>query len=834
LTSEIQKRLETEDPVRVIPVLIEDEMKTSYIDYAMSVIIGRAIPDVRDGLKPVHRRTLYAMWEEGNTSDKPYKKSARAVAATMGKYHPHGDVAIYDTLVKMAQPFTYRAPLVDGQGNFGSIDGDSAAAMRYTEARLTKYAEELLADLDKETVRFIPNFDDSTKEPTVLPGKAPNLLVNGSSGIAVGMATNMLPHNLREVCAAACMVIDSPDVIVDDLMKVLPGPDFPTGGVITGTEGIKNAFLTGQGKVICRGVAEIEEEGKVPRIVITEIPYQVNKARMIETIATLVKEKRIEGISDIRDESDKEGLRVVIEIKKGTNANVLLNQLYKHTPLESSYGIINLAIVDNQPKTLGVRDLIGEFLKHRRIVIRKKCEFERRKAEERVHILAGLLIALAEIEGVIATIRASETTEAAKEALITKYSLTPVQTDAILQMQLRRLAALEHQKIRDERATLEKEILRLCGILSEEKNILAEIRKELVDISARYGNDRKTQITGAQEILEKEDLIEDKPVLVSITAANYIKRMDISTYRQQRRGGRGITGMTMREEDFVEDVFVAQMHDYLLCFTNLGRLYWLKVYDIPEGSRTSRGKAIVNLLNLRDERVNAVIPIRAFREDQFIFFATKQATVMKVPAVEFSNVRPSGINVIKLRGEDELVDVKFTDGTKEIILTTKMGQSLRFHEQTVTPHHRGAMGVRGIRLRGDDTLTAVTVLDKEELLTITESGYGKRTDFEEFRGHGRGTMGVRNILTARSGWVVTTKAVSPQDEVIVMSASGVVMRTKVGEISRQKRSAGGVRIMKLDEGDRVVGMTVIREEFEEAGDESPGLIPNGPDEQVIE
>ncbi|HOZ43750.1 MAG TPA: DNA gyrase subunit A [Methanoculleus sp.] len=802
--------------VGVVPVNIEEEMKSCYIDYAMSVIIGRAIPDARDGLKPVHRRTLYAMWEMGNTSDKPYKKSARVVGDVMGKYHPHGDSAIYDTLVKMAQPFSYRYMLVDGQGNFGSIDGDSAAAMRYTEARLTKVSEELLTDIEKETVDFVPNFDESLKEPDVLPARVPNLLVNGSSGIAVGMATNMPPHNLREVCEATCRIIDEPGISTEELMRIMPGPDFPTGGVIMGTDGVRDAYLTGRGKCVVRGIAEIEEEGRTPQIIITEIPFQVNKARLIEHIANLVRDKRIEGISDIRDESDRDGMRVVIDLKKGVAPQVVLNFLYKHTALESSFGIINLAIVDRQPRTLNLKELIQEFLKHRVDVVRRRSEFDLRKTEERMHILRGLLIALDNIDAVVATIRASQTTEEALAALVAKFALDEVQADAILKMQLRRLAALEQQKILDERDALAKEIERLTAILASEASILAEIRKELIDISARYGDERRTRIGYAAEAFDKEDLIEDKPMLVSLTSSNYIKRIDLDTYRNQRRGGRGIIGMATKDDDGVENVFVANMHDCLLCFTDRGKVYWLKVYDLPEGQRTGKGKALVNLLNLDGgERVTAVIPVREFGSDHFLFFATRGGTVAKMALDEFSRPRQTGINAINLRDGDELVDVKATDGNQELILTTRFGQSLRFHEEAVRPVRRNAMGVRGIRLRHGDALQAVSVVENDHLLTITEQGYGKRTDFDEFRGHGRGTMGVRNIVVdVRGGSVIGSMAVSDDDEIIVMSASGIVIRTKVSEISIQKRGTRGVRIMKLDEGDRVIGFTILDAEDE--------------------
>ena len=799
---------------QVVPIHIEDEMKSCYIDYAMSVIIGRAIPDVRDGLKPVHRRTLYAMRELGNTSDKPYKKSARIVGDVMGKYHPHGDAAIYDTLVKMAQPFSYRYTLVDGQGNFGSVDGDSAAAMRYTEARLTKVAEELLADIEKETVDFVPNFDGSLEEPAVLPARIPNLLVNGSSGIAVGMATNMPPHNLREVCEAICRVIDEPGGSTEELMQIMPGPDFPTGGIIMGSEGIREAYLTGRGKCVVRGVAEIVEEGRTPQIIITEIPFQVNKARLIESIAGHVREKRIEGISDIRDESDRDGMRVVIDLKKGVSPQVVLNYLYKNTALESSFGIINLAIVDHQPRTLNLKELIHEYLKHRVEVVRRRTEFDLAKSEERMHILRGLLVALENIDAVIATIRASGTTEEAAKALVEKFALDEVQADAILKMQLRRRAALEQQKILDERDAIAKEFERLTEILASEANILAVIMSELVDIGTRYGDERRTRIERKVETLEVEDLIENKPMLVSLTSSNYIKRIDLDTYRNQRRGGRGVIGMATKEDDGVERVFVANTHDTLLCFTDRGKAYWLKVYDLPEGQRASKGKALVNLLNLGgDERVTAVTPVREFRSDHYLFFATRGGTVAKIALDEFSRPRQTGINAINLRDGDALVDVKVTDGNQELILTTKFGQRLRFHEEAVRPVHRGAMGVRGIKLRSGDTLQAISVVEGDHLLTISEQGFGKRTECDEFRGHGRGTLGVRNILVdARGGGVVGSMAVSDDAEIIVMSASGIVIRTKVSEISVQKRGTRGVRVMKLDDGDRVIGFTILDKE----------------------
>ncbi|MDD1685826.1 MAG: DNA gyrase subunit A [Methanoregula sp.] len=791
-------------------------MKTSFINYAMSVIISRAIPDVRDGLKPVHRRSLYGMWDMGNTSDKPTRKSARVVGDVMGKYHPHGDSSIYDTIVKMAQPFSYRHMLVQGQGNFGSIDGDSAAASRYTEVRLFPYAEALLEDLDKDTVKFQPNYDESLQEPTVLPAKIPNLLVNGTDGIAVGMATKMPPHNLKEVCTAVSAYLDNPEVPVEDLLRIMPGPDFPTGGILMGVEGVKNIYSTGQGRVIVRGVAEIEEsEGgnRGDRIIVTELPYQVNKAQWITGIAEMVKDKRIDGISDIRDESDKEGIRVVFELRKGTMAPVILNNLYKNTALESSFWTSNLAIVDGQPKILNLHALLGHFVQHRIEVIRRRSEFDLKKAQDKVHILNGLLIALNRIDEVIKAIRASDTVDNARNALIAGFGLDEPQANAILQMQLRRLAALEQQKITDEKTGLQAEIEHLEKILESEANIKDEIRRETNEIASKFGDKRRTQIALDTSELSTEDLIEDKPVLVSITTANYIKRMDIDTYRKQRRGGHGITGMTTKEEDVVDSVFTASMKDYLLCFTNIGRIYWLKVYQIPESSRIAKGKPLVNLLNLKDEIVTTVLPIREFREDQFLLFATKLGQAIKVHLDEFNNPRSTGTNAIKLKENDRLVDVILTNGNNELILTTRFGQSLRFHEETVRTVGRNAQGVRGMKLKGDDTIVAVTLLAKDHLLTISDVGFGKRSEFDEFRGHGRGTMGVRNMLLERDAVVIESRAVSDTDEIIAMTASGIVIRTPVSEFRIIGRGTKGVRVMRLDEKDKIVGIAIVPEEM---------------------
>jgi DNA gyrase subunit A len=806
---------DSEENPRVESITIEDQMKISYINYAMSVIIGRAIPDVRDGLKPVHRRSLFSMWEMNNTHDKPYKKSARVVGDVMGKYHPHGDASIYDTIVRMAQPFSYRMMLADGQGNFGSVDGDEPAAMRYTEIRLFKQAEELLHDLDKETVPFVPNFDESSMEPAVLPAKIPNLLINGSEGIAVGMATKMPPHNLREICSGIIHYISHPESTVEDLIQFIPGPDFPTGGVIHGTTGIRQAYQTGYGKILVRGVAEIVEgQRKHMDIVISEIPYQVNKARLIEHIAELVREKRIEGISDLRDESDKDGMRIVIELKKDGRPQIILNQLYKHTALESTFGIINLSIVDKMPKVLGLIGLINEFLKHRIIVVTKRSEFEKRKAQQRVHILMGLLHAIDNIDAVIALIRGSETVDAAKTSLMEQFELDSDQSTAILQMQLRRLAALEKQKLIDEKISLQAEIDRLTELLSSEQNIKTAIASELQTIADTYSDDRRTQIVAEYSAIEKEELIPNKQVLVTLTHRNYVKQIGKDAYRTQRRGGIGVSGISIKDDDYVEQIFVANTHDYLLCFTSTGRAYWLKVYDIPEGSRQSKGKAIINLLNLKeDERISSVIPVASFEEDRYFLFTTKQGMTIKIPQNEFSRPRSTGVNAVGLREEDELIDVMTIEDDAEIIITTSAGQGLRFHVKNISVRHRGALGVIGIRMHlGDEERSVTKIEEGKSLLVMTSGGYGKRTDFDAFRGHGRGTMGVRNIRSQLTGGVITTRAVAEDDEIILMSADGTVMRTPVNKISLQGRNTRGVRVMRLRDDDRLIGLTVLSPE----------------------
>ncbi len=811
-----QAPIEPVDPRRVIQMNIEEEMKTSYIDYAMSVIIGRAIPDVRDGLKPVHRRTLYAMWEEGNTSDKPYKKSARAVAATMGKYHPHGDSSIYDTLVKMAQPFSYRAPLVDGQGNFGSVDGDSAAAMRYTEARLTKYAEALLTDLEKETVDFIPNFDSSTSEPTVLPCRVPNLLVNGSSGIAVGMATNMAPHNLREVAEAVKLVIDRPHCTVDDLLKVLPGPDFPTGGIIMGRAGIRSAYETGHGKLTVRGVAEIEDvETKVPKIIISELPFQVNKARLVEHIAELVKEKRIEGISDLRDESDKDGMRVVIELRKGVMPKIILNQLYKHTSLESTFGVINLAISEGQPKTLGVRGLIDEFLRHRVEVVRRRCGFELRKARDRLHIIDGLLIALDRIDEVIATIRASESAEAAGRALIERFGLSELQAAAILAMQLRRLAALEQTKLRDERLDLLKTIERLELILSCEANVLREIRKEVVAAGKEFGNERRTRISEEESDLNIIDLIPDVPMLDldhgpelhQAPPARDLPRPAPRRARRDRDGDQG--GGPGRQH-------LPRLDARLPALLHHGRTALL-----AQGLRDPRGLAHEQG---QGDREPAQPPGRARHGRD------PDARVPRGPVPVLLDAAGAGG-----QGRHERVLAPAPVGDQRDLAPRGRPpgrrQADRRHagadpldgEGPGPPLQRAGGPAHGPRrpgrardqLKYGDELVATTLVEQEHLLTITAQGAGKRTDFDEFRGHGRGTMGVRNILAGPGNPVVATRAVSPDEEVVLITALGNVIRIRAADISIQKRSTRGVRMIRLEESDRVVGFAAWRRVIDE-------------------
>ena len=797
---------------KIIPINIEDEMKTSYINYAMSVIVGRALPDVRDGLKPVHRRILFGMKEQGMTHDKPYKKSARIVGDVMGKYHPHGDAAIYDTMVRMAQDFSMRYPLADGQGNFGSIDGDAAAAMRYTEIRLWNLAQEILDDLDKDTVDFIPNYDGSLKEPVILPSKVPNLLINGSTGIAVGMSTNMPPHNLREIVDAVIMTIDNPEVTTQELMSVVHGPDFPTGAYIYGRSGIHRAYETGRGIIKIRAKTTVEQHKNKESIIINEMPYQVNKAKLIENIANLVKEKKISGITDLRDESDRNGIRAVIELSRGTNADVVLNQLFRHTQMESSFGIINLALVDGQPMILGLKDIIRHFIDHRVEVVTRRSIFEMEKAKKRAHILEGLQIALDHIDQVIALIRQSQTTDEAKTRLIAELDLSQEQAKAILDMRLQRLTGLEREKIDNEHKELMETIRWLQEVLGDKNKILSIIKQEIIDIKDRYGDDRRTQIIDGDTEMEDEDLIPVEDVVVTISNSGYIKRLPVHTYKQQRRGGRGVIGMDTKETDFVVDLFVASTHDYILFFTDKGRVYWLKVYEIPDASRQSRGKAIINLIEVdNDENITAQIPVKAFKDDQYLIMATDCGVVKKTVLSAFSNPRRSGIIAITLDEGDELKIVKLTDGHKDIIIGSRYGKAIRFSEADVRATGRGARGVRGIRLIGDDCVVGMDIVrDDATLLTITENGFGKRTQFGEYRKMNRGGQGVITIISSiRNGMVVDVKAINETDELMVTTSGGIIIRVPVSDIRIQGRNTQGVKIMNVKNKDKVMAVARV-------------------------
>ncbi|SRR5579884_2464061 len=800
---------------QIVPVNIEDEMKESYLSYSMSVIIGRALPDVRDGLKPVHRRILYGMYELGNEWNKPYKKSARIVGDVMGKYHPHGDAAIYDTLVRMAQDFSMRYPLVDGQGNFGSIDGDPPAAMRYTEVRLARIASEMLDDIDKETVEFLPNYDGSAIEPIVLPAKIPNLLLNGTSGIAVGMSTNIPPHNLRELIDAVIAQIKKPDISLGQLMKYIPGPDFPTGGFICGREAIKEAYATGRGIIKVRAKAKIERQKKNDResITITEIPYQVNKSKLIERIADLVKEEKIEGISDIRDESDREGIRIVVELKRGENPEIILNQLYKHTPMDTSFGIIMLGLVRNQPKILSLKELIAQFIDHRKEIVTKRTEFELRKAEERLHILDGLKIALDNLDRVISLIRGSASPAEAREGLISKFSLSDIQAQAILDMRLQRLTALERDKIIEERNGLIKTIRHLREVLEKEELLFDIIVTELEDIKNQYGDERRTEIIDSVEEISLEDLIADEDMVVTVTHEGYIKNTPLSVYRSQRRGGKGKTGMSTKDTDFVETIFVASTHSYVLFFTSLGRCYWLKVHEIPEAGPTGKGKAVINLLNLSsDEKIAAVLPVREFKEDKFVIMATKNGLVKKTELMAYSNPRVGGIIAVNVRDGDELIGAEITNGNNEILLTTRFGQAIRFNEEEVRETGRGATGVIGIRLEDNDEVVSLEVIENQnaQILTVTEMGYGKRTPVSEYRLTARGGKGVITIkTTGKNGRVVGAFQVTDDMQVILITTHGKIIRMEASEINVYGRGTQGLRLIDFEPEERVAAVAKV-------------------------
>lgn len=800
---------------------IGTEMRESFMDYAMSIIVSRALPDVRDGLKPVHRRILYAMSELGMAPDKPHKKSARIVGEVIGKYHPHGDSAVYESMVRMAQDFSMRYMLVDGHGNFGSIDGDMAAAMRYTEARLSKVAMEMLRDINKETIDFIPNYDGEEQEPVVLPARYPNLLVNGVSGIAVGMATNIPPHNLGEVIDGVQALIRNPDITPMELMDYIQGPDFPTAGYIIGRAGIRQAYQTGRGSVTMRAKATIEENNNKARIVVHEIPYQVNKARLVEKIAELVRDKRIDGITDLRDESDRNGMRIVIELRRDVNPNVVLNNLYKHTSMQSNFGINMLAIVNNEPKILNLRDVLYHYLEHQVTVIRRRTEFELRKAEARAHILEGLRIALDHLDEVIALIRASQTTEAAREGLIERFGLSHEQAQAILDMRLQRLTGLEREKIENEYQELMKRIAELREILADEQLILQIISEELQEIKERFNDERRTEITVGEDSILDEDLIPREEVIITITHTGYIKRLPANTYRSQKRGGRGVVGMDTKSEDFVEHLFVTNSHHYLMFFTDKGKAYRLKAYEIPELSRTARGTPIINLIQIEQgETVNAVIPVESFESDNYLFFATCQGVVKKTPLEDYVNIRKGGLIAINLREDDSLIDVKLTDGQREIIMGTAQGMSIRFQESDVRSMGRSATGVKGITLDSDDAVIGMDVVDKDlDILIVTTKGYGKRTPAEDYRSQTRGGKGIKTInVTDKNGAVVGLKVVKSEEDLMIITSSGTIIRTSMEGISTMGRYAQGVKLINIREDDAVA--TVCRADKSEEPDES--------------
>ena len=796
---------------------INKEMKDSYIDYAMSVIVGRALPDVRDGLKPVHRRILYGMSGLGVTPDKPHKKSARIVGEVMGKYHPHGDSSIYDAMVRLAQPFNIRYTLVDGHGNFGSVDGDGAAAMRYTEARMTPLALQMLRDIEKETVDFVPNFDGEEKEPTVLPSRFPNLLVNGSNGIAVGMATSIPPHNLWEVIDAAVKLIDEPDSTVEDLIKIVKGPDFPTGATIMGKSSIRDAYRTGQGKVVVRAVTEIEEtsHGK-QQIVVTEIPYQVNKARLIEKIADLVRDKRIEGITAIRDESSRKGMRIVIELKRDTNANIVLNRLFKHTQLQDSFSVIMLALVDGRPRILNLREIISEYLKHQKDVVTRRTIFDKKKAEARAHILEGYLIALDNIDEIIKIIRSSYND--AKEKLMARFNLSDIQAQAILDMQLRRLQGLEKEKIENEYQELLKKIAYYAELLADEHKLMGVIKDELMEIKDKWGDKRKTKIKADAKEIDEEDLIEEEDVCITLTHLGYVKRVPVDTYRAQRRGGKGITGLTTRENDFVKNMIMTSTHDYLMFFTNTGKAHRIKAYEIPEAARTAKGTPVVNFLNLlQKERVTAVIPIKEFAEDKFLIGVTKDGIIKKTALANFDTNRKTGLIAMNLKEGDELIGIKQTTGNNNVIIVTKHGKCICFSEKDVRPMGRIAGGVRAIKLEKDDEVVSMELVEPgQELLVVTGKGYGKRTKVEEYKIQVRGGKGLLTYDKAKfkkTGELVGAMVVDDDDDVMLINSDGIIIRMSAGEISRLGRATQGVKIMNVADDVNIIALAkVAREE----------------------
>ncbi|MED4283381.1 DNA gyrase subunit A [Priestia megaterium] len=803
-------------------VNISQEMRASFLDYAMSVIVSRALPDVRDGLKPVHRRILYAMNDLGMGSDKPYKKSARIVGEVIGKYHPHGDSAVYETMVRMAQDFSYRYMLIDGHGNFGSVDGDAAAAMRYTEARMSKVSMELLRDINKDTIDYQDNYDGSEREPIVLPARFPNLLVNGSAGIAVGMATNIPPHQLGEVIDGVLAVSQDPDITIAELMEIIPGPDFPTAGQILGRSGIRKAYETGKGSIIVRAKVEIEEQSNGKQtILVHELPYQVNKAKLIEKIAELARDKKIDGITDLRDESDRSGMRIVIEVRRDANANVLLNNLYKQTSLQTSFGINTLALVDGQPKVLNLKQCLQYYLDHQVVVIRRRTEFELRKAEARAHILEGLKIALDNLDAVIALIRGSQTTDIAREGLMTQFSLSEKQAQAILDMRLQRLTGLEREKIEAEYQSLLTLIAELKAILADEEKVLEIIREELIEVKERFNDGRRTEIvSGGAEIIEDEDLIPRQDIVISLTHNGYIKRLPVSTYKSQRRGGRGIQGMNTNEDDFVEHLLTTSTHDTILFFTNKGKVYRTKGYEIPEYGRTAKGIPIINLLEVdKGEWVNAIIRVEEFVDDWYLFFTTKQGISKRTPLSSFENIRNSGLIALNLREEDELISVKLTDGKRDMVIGTKKGMLIRFNENDVRSMGRTATGVKGITLDSEDEVIGMEILEEQsDVLIITKNGYGKRTPIEEYRVQTRGGKGLRTCnITDKNGDVVALKCVSQEEDIMLITVSGVLIRVSVSDISQMGRNTQGVKVIRL--GDEEFVSTVAKVQTSEDEDE---------------
>ena len=803
---------------RILPVNLEQEMRNSYIDYAMSVIVSRALPDVRDGLKPVHRRILYAMQEAGMTSGKPYKKSARIVGEVLGKYHPHGDSSVYDAIVRMAQDFSMRYMLADGHGNFGSVDGDPPAAMRYTEVRMARIAELMLQDIDKDTVDFVPNYDESLKEPSVLPSKFPELLVNGTSGIAVGMATNIPPHNMSEVIDGVLMLIDNPDASVEELMTVIKGPDFPTGGLIMGTTGIRDAYTTGRGSVKMRAKAHIEtmSNGK-PRIVVTELPYQVNKARLIEKIAELARDKQIEGITDLRDESDRKGMSIVIELRKDINPDIMLNQLYKHTQLQDTFGVIMLALVDNQPRILTLKQVLHYYIQHQEDVITRRTRYELSKAEARAHILEGLTIALDHLDAVITTIRESQTADIARNALMEGFKLSEKQAQAILDLRLQRLTGLEREKIEEEYQEVLKKIEWLKSVLADESKIMTIIKEELTAVKEKYGDARRTTITYDMSEMSEEDLIADEDVVLTISHNNYIKRMKLDTYNKQNRGGQGILGMSTKEGDFVENILITTTHHTILFFTSRGRVHYLKAYQIAEASRQARGTALINLLKLdKGEKITAVLQVREYNPAKFLFMATRKGIVKKVQLSEFNTSRKLGVIALKLDDDDELIGVKQTDGQKQIVIGTRNGYAIIFDEEEVRSMGRIARGVKGIKLRdGDEVVGMDTIKRDSEILTVTAGGYGKRTKVEEYTTHHRGAMGVINLrVTEKTGEVIGLKVVRDGQELMLISTNGIIIRTGLDKISVIGRASQGVIIMKTAEDDKVASMAILTQKAE--------------------